>query len=144
MPYGLDKLWDRNSSITYASVEGQELRNSVSHEENAVFLVRWGQELFAAWATFMLTIFKGIKTSRKQGSLRISYKIFEYEKENKNVKGWTKLTDILRATFDCTEADELYEFLLKVKESKSIKILRLKWRFGPPKNLNDVTINFDY
>ena len=147
MPYGLNKLWDCNKSITYASEEGTKLRNSTSLEENASFLVRWGEELFADWATVMTLKLPGCNTSRKTSTLRIVYKIQEMfnkgEISSLN-EGWTKLTDILRANVVCENKDKVMKVLETFIAFQRATILRVKPRFGPPKNLNDVTINFDY
>jgi len=59
MTEDLSTLWNRESSITYSAEEGYELRNSTSLEENSSFLVRWGAELYAEWATWMVHMLPG-------------------------------------------------------------------------------------
>ena len=76
MPYGLEKLWDKDSVITYATPLGAKLReNKESTEENAAFLVRWAAELFGEWATWLSQLLPGCKVSYKTGTLRIVEKI---------------------------------------------------------------------
>ena len=53
MPYDLDSLSKKVSSIIYYTSQGRDLRESYSLEENAVFLVRWAAELFGEWAPWM-------------------------------------------------------------------------------------------
>jgi len=112
MPYDLnsDKLALRISSITFSSEESTKLRKSKSIEENAAFLVRWAAELYSDWATWIKHIFFGINNNDinadyKKGTLRIVNKIKEIEEENDfQCQGWTKLTDMLRASFICNNA----------------------------------------
>ncbi len=59
--------------------------------------------------------------------------------------GWMKLTDMLRASTRCKTAAEVVEKIDIIRASTRAKIMRLKPRFGPKKkNLNDVTVNFEY
>ena len=51
MPYGLDGVWDKNSVITY--LIGRQLRLSDSLEEVAQALIKWANELYPEWATWM-------------------------------------------------------------------------------------------
>jgi len=102
MPYGLDKLWNSESSITYCTELGIKLRKSKSLEENASFLVRWAQELYCEWSTWLNAVFPGIKTHYKKGTLRIVNKIQEISNDD---KGWSYITDLLRATYNCNNTD---------------------------------------
>ena len=102
MPYGLDKLWNSESSITYCTELGIKLRKSKSLEENASFLVRWAQELYCEWSTWLNALLPGIKTHYKKGTLRIVNKIQEISNDDKD---WSNITDLLRATYICNNTD---------------------------------------
>ena len=52
---------------------------------------------------------------------------------------------MLRAMVRCRTAQEIIEHIELIRTSSRAKIMRLKPRFGPKKkNLNDVTVNFEY
>jgi len=51
MPYGLDSLWDKNNVITY--VTGRAFRISESYEEIAFLLVKWANELYPEWGSWI-------------------------------------------------------------------------------------------
>ena len=52
---------------------------------------------------------------------------------------------MLRASIRCKTAAEDVERINIISTSTRAKIMRLKPRFGPKKkNLNDVTVNFEY
>ena len=52
---------------------------------------------------------------------------------------------MVRASIRCKTAEEVVEKIKIINDSSRAKIMRLKPRFGPKKkNLNDVTVNFEY
>ena len=54
---------------------------------------------------------------------------------------------MLRAQYICNTYDQVKRTIAKLENNSQdnrVKILRIKPRFGPPKNLNDVTVNFAY
>ena len=52
---------------------------------------------------------------------------------------------MLRASIRCKTAAEVVAKINIISTSTRAKIMRLKPRFGPKKkNLNDVTVNFEY
>ena len=149
MPYNLESLWNTGSMLSYATSLGVKLRESASIEENASFLVRWASEVYAEWATWLLHSLPGCIVGKKEGTLRIVDKIVEMVKEKKVAReedGWKDLTDMLRATYKCSTAQQVLRCLdLLFSSHNIVKVLRLKPRFGAKgKGLNDVMVNFDY
>ena len=60
-------------------------------------------------------------------------------------EGWKRLTDMLRASHTVKSAQDVLDTIALLDQSDRVTIMRLKPRFGPKKkNLNDVTVNFDY
>ena len=110
------------------------MRDSLSLEENASFLVRWAVELFCEWATWIKHILPGISAGYKSSTLRIVNKIKEMQKDgeisNPN-DGWKRITDMLRASYVCNNAKQVLAALDAIQSNKRVKILRIKPRFGP-------------
>jgi len=77
MPYDLDNLPNKTSSVIFYTKEGRDLRESQSLQENAVFLVRWAEEIFGDWAPWMQHLLPTCKVSYKKSTLRIINKIYE-------------------------------------------------------------------
>ena len=60
-------------------------------------------------------------------------------------EGWTRLTDMLRACYNCSSTNEVLNTVEYFITQNRVTLHRIKPRFGPQNlNLNDVTLNFDY
>ena len=100
MPYGLSQLRKRDDSLQFTSSLGKWRRESQSLEENAAFLVRWAEEIFANWATWMKKMIPKCRPSYKSSTLRIVKKIQQMHEQRKIEslgEGWSKIPDMLRA-----------------------------------------------
>ena len=116
-------------------------------EQHATFLVRWAEELFAEWATWIKQAVPGCEFTYKSSTSRIVKKIKAMAKSGKvqeECKGWLKVTDMLRARHFCASGKEVMNILMVMNKSDRVSIMRIKPRLQHPKNLNDVIINFDY
>jgi len=105
MKYGLNELAARNSSVTYSQLGRELLKQSISLEETASFLVRWAMEIYSNWSTWMTHTLPGCKVSYKASTLRIVNKIKQMQQSNEIenlADGWKRLTDLLRGSHTCT------------------------------------------
>jgi len=67
--------------------------------------VKWAAEVYGSWATWLQHLLPGCKVSYKSSILRIVNKIKEMKNEGdaeNSMPGWAKLTDMLRASYTCT------------------------------------------
>ena len=141
---------NKMDSFIYSSAEASRLRRSESVEDNAAFLARWGQELYPAWATKMEQLYPGVeidcdpvKTSYNRDVLQIQAKILKKQRKNIHMS-WKNISDTLKATIKVSSVEKLLDVVNRLEKQADMEILRIKPRFGSPKNLNDLKVNFEY
>ena len=136
IPKDLGDMKNKMDSFIYASAEASRLRRSESVEDNAAFLVRWGQELFPAWATKMEQLYPGVeidcdpvKTSYEQNVLQIQAKILKKQRKNIHMS-WKNISDTLRASIKVSSVEKLLDVVNRLEKQADMEILRIKPRFG--------------
>ena len=124
------------------------LKDSLSTEETAQYMVRWAIELFGEWATWMTFVLPGWTLQYQKSTLDIVNAInimYENNKIDNLEDGWKNLTDLLRASYTCRTPRRLYDALSALHKNDRVKLLSVKPRFGiAHEYLNDVLVTFEY
>ena len=57
---------------------------------------------------------------------------------------WKNITNTLNAHIKVAKMEKALELINRLEKQPDIELLRIKPRFGKPKNLNDFKVNFEY